>query len=45
MLEISRSDVVGDTLMEYPAQDRFIKLPILPYMDLLGNSLLIEKEN
>ena len=36
MLEISRSDVVGDTLMEYPAQDRFIKLPVKPYLDLLG---------
>jgi len=36
MLEISRSDVVGTELMEYPAEDRFIKLPVSPYLDLLG---------
>ena len=36
MLEISRSDVVGDTLMSYPTENRFIKLPIESYLDLLG---------
>ena len=36
MLEISRSDVVGTDLMEYPTESRFIKLPVKPYLDLLG---------
>tara|TARA_R110002167_G_scaffold84330_4_gene229347 strand:+ start:597 stop:1898 length:1302 start_codon:yes stop_codon:yes gene_type:complete len=36
MLEISRSDVVGDSLMSYPTENRFIKLPIESYLDLLG---------
>ena len=36
MLEISRSDVVGTELMEYSSEDRFIKLPVKPYLDLLG---------
>jgi len=36
LLEISRSDVVGTELMEYPSEDRFIKLPVKPYLDLLG---------
>ena len=36
MLEISRSDVVGDSLMSYPTESRFIKLPIESYLDLLG---------
>ena len=36
MLEISRSDVVGTELMEYSAEERFIKLPVKPYLDLLN---------
>ena len=35
-LEISRSDVVGTELMDYPAEDRFIKLPVKSYLDLLN---------
>ncbi len=35
-LEISRKDIPEGDLIEYPPEDRFIKLPILPYMDLLG---------
>ena len=35
-LEISRKDVVGKDLTPYSSEDRFIKLPIEPYMDLLG---------
>ena len=35
-VEISRQDVVSDYMMEYPADSKFIKLPIDPYMDLLG---------
>ena len=36
MLEISRSDVVGTELMEYSPEERFIKLPVKPYLDLLN---------
>ena len=35
-LEISRKDIPEGDLIEYSPEDRFIKLPILPYMDLLG---------
>ena len=35
-LEISRKDVEGRELTSYQSEDRFIKLPIEPYMDLLG---------
>jgi len=35
-LEISRKDINGDALAPYSAEERFIKLPIEPYMDLLG---------
>jgi hypothetical protein len=35
-LEISRSDVIGTELMDYPAEDRFIKLPVKSYLDLLN---------
>ena len=36
MLEISRADVVGTNLMSYSAEERFIKLPVVPYLELLG---------
>ena len=36
MLEISRADVVGTNLMSYSAEERFIKLPVIPYLELLG---------
>ena len=36
MIEISRKDVESDYLMNYDSTDRFIKLPIQGYMDLLG---------
>jgi hypothetical protein len=36
MLEISRDDVVSTELVEYPKDERFIKLPIQQYMELLG---------
>ena len=35
MLDISRKDVLSDSLMDFPA-NKFIKLPIDGYMDLLG---------
>jgi len=36
MLEISRADVLGEELLEYSPENRFIKLPVTPYLDLLG---------
>jgi hypothetical protein len=36
MLEISRADVLGEELLEYSPESRFIKLPVTPYLDLLG---------
>ena len=36
MLDISRKDILSDTFMEFPTSDRFIKLPIDSYLDLLG---------
>ncbi len=36
MIEISRSDIVSDYLMEYHDDERFIKLPIESYLQLLG---------
>ena len=36
MIEISRTDIVPDYLMDYPQDSRFIKLPIEGYMELLG---------
>jgi hypothetical protein len=36
MLTISRPDVASDAITEFPAQTRFIKLPITNYLKLLG---------
>ena len=36
MLKISRADIVGDYLLEYPKEERFLKLPVKPYLDLLN---------
>ena len=36
MLDISRKDILCDTFMDFPAAERFIKLPIDSYLDLLG---------
>ena len=35
MLDISRKDIISEDLMTF-GDDRFIKLPIEGYMDLLG---------
>ncbi len=35
MLTISRPDINSDEITEYPAAERFIKLPIVPYLKLL----------
>ena len=36
MIEVSRQDRIPDYLLDYPAADKFLKLPVEPYMDLLG---------
>ena len=36
MLDVSRTDIVSSELMEFTPSDRFIKLPISEYMNLLG---------
>ena len=36
MLEISRKDILSDNLMDFQSENRFIKLPIHGYMELLG---------
>jgi len=35
-IEISRRDITGDSILELQSETRFIKLPIPPYLDLLG---------
>lgn len=35
-IEISRQDIVADNIMELPADTKFLKLPIDPYLELLG---------
>ena len=35
-LQISRSDIIGDYLCDYPADSRFIKLDASEYLNLLG---------
>ena len=36
MIEISRTDILGDYLMDLSPENRFIKLPIMEYLELLG---------
>jgi hypothetical protein len=36
LIEISRTDIVSDYLMDLEQQSRFIKLPIMEYLELLG---------
>jgi Terminase large subunit, T4likevirus-type, N-terminal/Terminase RNaseH-like domain len=49
MLTISRPDIESEGLMDVPAKDRFIKLPIEPYLKLLpspsGNGSVWEEIN
>jgi len=35
-LQLSRLDIVGDSLLEYHSDSRYIKLPVAPYLELLG---------
>ena len=36
MIDISRKDVLSDVIMDFDQNDRFVKLPIEGYLDLLG---------
>ena len=36
MLDVSRTDIMSSELMSFDAAERFIKLPISEYMNLLG---------
>jgi phage terminase large subunit len=35
-VQISRSDIPGSNLVHYPNESRFLKLPVAPYLELLG---------
>jgi len=35
-MEVSRADISWDTVVEYPATERFLKLPVKKYLSLLG---------
>jgi len=36
MIKISRADIIGTEIMDFLPSTRFIKLPVKPYLDLLG---------
>ena len=38
MLDVSRQDIISSSMMDFNPVDRFIKLPIDSYLDLLGVS-------
>lgn len=35
-IEVSRKDIISESLSDYISQDKFLKLPVEPYMELLG---------
>jgi hypothetical protein len=35
-VQISRADIVSDEIMDFPLAERYLKLPIKPYLELLG---------
>ena len=35
-IQISRADITGDALHDLQSETRFLKLPVDPYLDLLG---------
>ena len=35
-IEISRKDILSEYIFDYPVEDKFLKLPVEPYMELLG---------
>ena len=39
-IQISRADIISDYFLEYPTDDKFLKLPVEPYLDLLSITAL-----
>jgi len=39
-IEISRRDIISEKIVEFQSEDRFLKLPVAPYLELLGISPL-----
>lgn len=35
-IEISRADITGDYFLDFPKETRYLKLPVEPYLELLG---------
>ena len=35
-IQISRRDITGDYLLDFPSEDKFLKLPVEPYLQLLN---------
>ena len=35
-IEVSRQDLISDKIVDYVSEARFLKLPVAPYLDLLG---------
>lgn len=35
-IQISRRDITGDYLLDFPSEDKFLKLPVEPYLELLN---------
>jgi len=39
-VEVSRSDIISEYIAEYSKESRFLKLPVAPYLELLGVTAL-----
>jgi hypothetical protein len=35
-IEVSRQDLISEKIVEYVSDNRFLKLPVAPYLELLG---------
>ena len=35
-IEVSRQDILSESISDYLTEDKFLKLPVEPYMELLG---------
>ena len=41
-IEISRKDILSEYICDYSPEDKFLKLPVAPYMDILGITSFVE---
>ena len=39
-VQVSRADILSEELLDLQSETRFLKLPVAPYLDLLGVSPL-----